>query len=491
MARHPLNNEDSDSPAWKILHSRLVIDADAKVDDAPTEDPVPDTVAPAENPVHVTSVMTAPDGDLMLFATPPPLRQGPVTFAGSFLIHALAAAVVWFSLGYKPPSTRVITEHYAIRQLDLSELVQEANARIRYPDQHRDVPHPNKAQPAPPPSHTMTVANPGLQTLIQPDLPNPVTLAQQIPVPRVVLWSASKTIVKNIVPPLQKRPAAADVPPVLDRPNQELRVADVAIASNNLLSLKSQIMPGTTSPVTARDSVQVQQPPSSVSQLSATPTPAAILSLSDIQLQNGTAELPPVTESQKSDAQGGLAPGQGKNSSAQTGNGASGSGTASDAFGEFTATPIALSKEGHFASVLIGNDLAQEYPQLTGAWRGRLAYTAYLHVGLSKSWILQYSLPRNSEAAAGGAVSRLEAPWPYNIVRPNLEPGAIGSDALMIHGFVSASGRFEDLSVVFPQPFSIAQFVLAALQKWQFRPSTLNGRAVRVEVMLIIPEQLE
>ena len=52
-----------------------------------------------------------------------------------------------------------------------------------------------------------------------------------------------------------------------------------------------------------------------------------------------------------------------------------------------------------------------------------MAYTAYLHVGLSKSWIMQYSLPANAEAAAGGTTSRLEAPWPYNIVRPNLAAG--------------------------------------------------------------------
>ena len=43
-------------------------------------------------------------------------------------------------------------------------------------------------------------------------------------------------------------------------------------------------------------------------------------------------------------------------------------------------------------------------------------------------------------------------------------------------------------SVVFPQPFSSAQFVLAALQKWQFRPATQNGQAAKVEVLLIIPD---
>jgi hypothetical protein len=104
--------------------------------------------------------------------------------------------------------------------------------------------------------------------------------------------------------------------------------------------------------------------------------------------------------------------------------------------------------------------------------------------------VLQYSLPR-ADAAQGGAATTLEAPWPYNIVRPNLDPGSIDADALMIHGFVNQSGRFETLSIVFPQAFPQAQFVLAALEKWQFRPATQQGQSAKVEVLLIIPEQVE
>jgi hypothetical protein len=173
-----------------------------------------------------------------------------------------------------------------------------------------------------------------------------------------------------------------------------------------------------------------------------------------------------------------------------SGQGDSESGSASE-LGELTTTPILMSKEGHFSAVVVGNSIGQQYPEIADAWTGRVVYTAYLHVGLSKNWILQYSRPRDAQTIASGGVSRLDAPWPYSIVRPNLPPGVIDADALMIHGFVNASGHFENLSVVFPQPFAVAQFVLTALQKWQFRPATEDGRAARVEVMLIIPEQLE
>jgi hypothetical protein len=33
--------------------------------------------------------------------------------------------------------------------------------------------------------------------------------------------------------------------------------------------------------------------------------------------------------------------------------------------------------------------------------------------------------------------------------------------------------------------------VLDALQQWQFRPAAQNGQSERVEVVLIIPEQLD
>lgn len=119
-----------------------------------------------------------------------------------------------------------------------------------------------------------------------------------------------------------------------------------------------------------------------------------------------------------------------------------------------------------------------------------MAYTVYLHVGLARSWILQYSLPRSDDASSAGNVAHIDAPWPYNIVRPNLQPGAIEADALMVHGFVNPSGRFETLSVVFPQTFPQAEFVLSSLQQWQFRPAMQNGAGARVEVLLIIPEEL-
>ncbi|MGB6857836.1 MAG: hypothetical protein WBE03_13235 [Terracidiphilus sp.] len=464
-----------------------------------------------------------PSRDIALFATLAPRGQGPATFLGSILVHVLAAAVVWFSFVYRPPLTRVMEDHLTVRQLDLRSPAEQAAARIPYPKQRPD--HSARAgqkQEAPPLPRPAIKAQPGPQTLIQADLLNPVAMPQVIPVPQVVIWSPSKATVKHVVPPLPEKPTAADVIPVLDRPNQELTLADVNLASSKLPSVKLPVAPSTTSPIASHVPSPVQLPPASASQQAAPPTPAAILSLSDIRLKDGTAALPPVNEAPASKAQGAL--GTGQTPSAEAGKGAPGakpgengvgqspgnhpgtspaggkletaspapgSDTAPDTLGRLTSTPIALPKDGHFGSVIVNDAIDQQFPELADAWSGRMAYTAYLHVGLSKSWILQYSLPANAEAAAGGMVSPLEAPWPYNIVRPNLAPGSINADALMIRGFVDQSGRFEKLSVVFPQPFANAQFVLSTLKQWQFRPATQNGQAVRVEVLLIIPETYE
>jgi hypothetical protein len=158
---------------------------------------------------------------------------------------------------------------------------------------------------------------------------------------------------------------------------------------------------------------------------------------------------------------------------------------------EPSATKITLPRDGHFSSVVVGASLEDQYPEMGNVWHGRMAYTVYLHMGLSKNWILQYSLPRSVLAAQAGSVAHLEAPWPYNIVRPNLPPDAIDADALMIHGFVNQDGRFDSLSIVFPPEFPQAEFVLKSLEQWEFRPASQNGQGVRVEVLLIIPEDLD
>jgi hypothetical protein len=145
-----------------------------------------------------------------------------------------------------------------------------------------------------------------------------------------------------------------------------------------------------------------------------------------------------------------------------------------------------MPKDGKFGVVVVGSSMAEEYPETVGLWGSRIAYTVYLHVGLGKSWILQYSLP---QAADNGTTARIEAPWPYDMARPGLAPGDLNSDAIIVHGFVNSAGRFEKLAIVFPVEFSQRKFVLGALEQWRFRAAMQNGLLTAVEVLLIIPAE--
>jgi uncharacterized membrane protein YgcG len=514
---------------------------------------------------------------ITLFTEQSDLGPQPTSFAASIVVHSVAAAVIWFGLAYRPAITRVITEHDTVRELDLHMPDQQALAALArgaYSGAHSGTHAPaSGGNPSPrrPVPRPIAEAKPGPQTLVQPDIPNPITLAVQIPMPQVMIWSPSKTVVKKVVPPLPEKPTASDVKPSLERPNEEMTLADVNIASSFHPSAKSIVPASTTSPVVIQAPQQVQLPPVTASQPSVQPTPAAIVSLSDLRLKNGTVALPPVNESAVKKTEGEPAPGQaqdlsspdknnsavqseqagsGQGSSAKTNGAGSGSGQGSSAKtngagsgagqgssakadnsgqgaghspqggvsssgsssgsgkadvpgttrgadfglepnGQLTVTQILLPKDGHFNSVVVGNSLQDQYPEVAGVWNGRMAYTVYLHVGQAKSWIMQYSLPRSADTAAAGTIVRLDAPWPYNIVRPNLDADAVDADAIMIHGFINQSGRFDTLSIVVPQAFPQAQFVLAALGKWQFRPALQDGQFAKVEVLIIIPEQLD
>ncbi len=481
--------------------------------------------------------MMSSSRSITLFAESSDPGRQPASLVVSILVHGLAIAVVSFSVAYKPPVIKLDAHHYAVRELDLhvpDELLRTDKGSAAYPGQHsasKSAPAPDNSAQHEPMQREVAQAKLGPQTLIQADVPHPITLPEEIPVPQVIIWSPSKTQVKVIEPPLPYKPAPTDAKPTVERPNQELTVANIAISSTFTPSAKSIVVASTTTPVAIHQPQPVQSPPATASLSTAQPTPAAIVSLSDLRPKSGPSNLPPVSESAKSSAQGAMTAGKAQDPPSpgasgpsakpgQSGNGqaptaksndsgsaqaaskpdatkpdaakpGSGTNSASDQEGEPRTTRIAVSKDGRFGVVVVGNSLQDQFPEIESVWNGRLAYTAYLHVGLSKSWILQYSVPRADDAAGGGTIAHLDAPWPYNIVRPNLAPDAIDADALMIHGFVNQTGRFEMLTVVFPQPFPQSQFILSALQQWQFRPATEDGKNARVEVLLIIPATYE
>jgi hypothetical protein len=458
---------------------------------------------------------------ITLFSELPELSQRPSSFLVSVLAHIGAIALLSLGILYSPEFREpLIPRRFTIRHLDLrtpeTKVRESASTGMAYPGPRAPV---NKPAPGSKPAERQASlrqtadADIGPQTLVEPDITEPVKLALETPVPTVIIWSPRREVVKQVVAPKPEIPTAADVKPSIKPPNQEINLGDTGISSAEVPTDKLPIFPTTTSPLTVHGPKILQMAPVTASQKTAQPTPTAVMSISDLRMPDGTATLPPVNETTVQSESGILAPGQaakgdpskqiggtGREAAAGDAGGTNGvmgerngtkpgSGVGSGSDEGLTTQRFTLPKNGEFGAIVVGANLEEKYPELSSIWNDRVAYTVYLHVGLQKSWIMQYSLPRNSEADQAGNITRLEAPWPYNIVRPNIPPGAFNSDAILVHGFVNAAGRFETLGIVFPPEFQQAQFVLDALSQWQFRPAVQNGKIEKVEVMLIIPEE--
>jgi hypothetical protein len=460
---------------------------------------------------------------ITLFSERPEQVQKPYTFAASILLHIFGVGLLAFGIISAPKvRTPSAADRLAVRHLDLHSLeaqMQRAKLDIEYPQIHpkKHTLPPGGSTAAQQVMRQVVQAPPGPQTLLQPDIPKPVTLAEKIPVPTVVIWDGKKSPEKTIVPPVPLKPAAAIIKPSVQLPNDEQNLADIAIAAAQMPVPPQPILPSTTTPVVISGPKPTPPAPVTTAAGAAQPTPTAVMSLSDSHMANGAVTLPPVNESASSNSPGGFTAGQAKGS-AQTGQaspsnkqgGAAGAGQASRVAGDpagsgksasgqtdfgqgnqHTTAHITLPITGQFGAVVVGSSLEDQFPEAAPVWSGRLSYTVYLHVGLARSWILQYSLPRSGDAAAAGNIMRIEAPWPYNIVRPNIAPDSVDADAIMIRGFVNQAGRFEALAIVFPAQLAQAQFVLSSLAQWQWRPATQNGQKIKVEVLLIIPEEQE
>jgi hypothetical protein len=464
------------------------------------------------------------------------MRRGPSAFMVSFLLHCCACGLLY--LGLNQPhkvDSKSLTQRFAVRIMELRKPPPKIQRAA-----HDPTAGPSRPVNQVPAAHggspeTATAARiplnflaqkQALQTLVQPDAPPDLLIPQETPLPQVFVWSSREVTVSKIVPPAPHTVAQVDVRPSLDPPNPELRVADVRISSTTFDTKAPLPAPSKTSPINIQAPVKTQQLPETASKDLGPAKPASVISVSEIQLQEGTATLPMVNEVAPAPFSGSLSPGQPKslsqagrgkadskengsgightsgdeNGKAVAANGSSGQGSVNGQGGadasvtsgasQLTVVHITLPKDGKFGMVVVGSSLAEDYPETVNLWSGRLAYTVYLHVGVTKNWVLQYSLPRSQVAAAVGNVNRPDAPWPYDITRPSIDPDA-NADAIMVHGFVNTAGRFEQLAVVFPTELVEAKFLLHALQQWQFRPSMQNGQAALVEVLLIIPAEAE
>lgn len=467
-----------------------------------------------------------------LFTTPSRRRTEPGSFMVSVLLHGVAFAIGAFAILHTPrvddtsPVRRYTTRMVKLQGVEPRLQWSPAGGAAQtapHVQMHAVRSGDRQVAAATPQSLAYRVSAP--ITLVQPDIQQNTLLPLKTPIPLMVMWTPPNIRVAKIVPPPPPTKVTASMRPSLSLPNHEANLANVELSSTSYVSETIPVPASTTFPIVL-PGPQSPQVPETASSSSVQPAAATVISVSDLLLTKGTVALPYANQTAAASNSNSFTPGRSVSSSA-TGNGtavskqnqgASGAGSGGQGNQEASTTGpasengtgagsnsgsdsglspengltiqrITRPKDGHFGFVVVGDSVTDQYPEAAGIWADRLAYTVYLHVGAVQSWILQYCLPRAVQAA--GNNYRPDAPWPYLIVTPHLAPGDSDTNALLVHGFIDTAGHFEKLAIVFPTQFAQSKFVLSALQQWQFRPAEQNGQSTAVEVLLIIPEEME
>lgn len=387
------------------------------------------------------------------------------------------------------------------------------------------------------------------QTLIQPDVPPDLTLAYEIPLPAAIVWTDAKLppMRKRFIAPTKTVKSVKTVQSVPENTPVTTPVREPGSGALSVAGIVPAALPKWQKTFIAPPSRGRQEAAGQVSQIGVPDTSALsggnLISLPADPVVSGTVALPPANQIARSDVgtagssngrQGGIGSGGDKQqasggiqqqrpsvsadsgsttpakaagifgtgvaapaiASAASGNGPSGVWTASGSAAEPRPVPIAglrrieLPKNGKFGAVISGSSAAGSYPESAGALSGKVIYTVYIKVGLRKSWILQYCLPKGEEKQAGAGRSSIavEAPWPFLMMRPD-QGAASDPDYMILHGTITAAGRFDQLAVIFPADFAERDMIVNSLNLWEFRPAARDGAPVAVEALLIIPRQ--
>jgi hypothetical protein len=482
-----------------------------------------------------------PSLPISLFAEPSKSSSRPTSYLVSAVVHTVLVGVILYGFLFAPRiNMKDAADRYTLREVDINDpdlarRLQAGNSAM-YPGKQSTA-HSDAAHSLPSPASSAMSQIPKLhladKTIVQPDIPITPVIMKHTPLPSLVLWNAQSPKVKLIAPPPTPKMANVDVKPVLTRPTPQPNISEIPIGPTPFPSKVQLPMAGSSTPVQVKGPDLAQRIPQTPSNLSTELSSGAVISISEEHIAQGTIMLPPANQTAAGDPNGALGKGDSGNSpqnglghstnpgtqngaqqsqgaqgnsagptgnqhgtnaanGANAGNGKSNNGPANAGSGGQGDEPgfsrVSLPPNGQYGVVVVGSQLTDQFPETAELWGGRLIYSVYLKVGLSKNWILQYSLPQNTPAPPPGTENHLEAPWPFYIVRPNEGISNVNADALMVHGYVTMSGRFESLDVVFPPSFRHAQTLVAALQQWQFRPAKHNGQAAKVEVLLIIPQ---
>ncbi len=354
------------------------------------------------------------------------------------------------------------------------------------------------------------------QTLIQPQHPPDLLPAQNLRLPEVFFWAPPlmarmppKPFVQpgHAVPPAQSR--VLDAPPKLELPTATVATPQLAVLTTRL---PLAALPDSQPIRTAYPDQPSPRTGQSADPLSGDPTNLLSISSDPLPLREFMA-VPPGNQIGRAPDSGGRSGslsgtgpgGRGRGSGTSPGSGeGSGAGASRSAgaveglpdviawSGPVIATRIEHPTGGVFDVVVQSSEL-EGYAESAGVLSGKPVYSVFLRVGAPKEWLLQYCIPFGEEQTVetSGAIVRvgkrapLAAPFPRVTFRPPFRhrPGT----HLMLHGFISLEGKFQELRLIGAGDPRSTAIVIAVLERWLFRPAVQDGRPARVEILLAIP----
>jgi hypothetical protein len=417
---------------------------------------------------------------ISLFADQTPSTQTSYSFYLSAVFHCIIVLIVSTAVTYTPPVIVATIQRPLIRDLYIDAQLAFHRPPEQSPANHSDDPQPSQQHisqlkdtasnsPAQEPSDAPRVQ-------VQPARVPRLEVNQDIPLISLMIWSAPDSANSIVHAPPPQPPVDADVAPlILETPIEKAPLAQIALVARDTDTAVPSIQPSATSPLTARDATNNRGVPEMASISKENASSARVLSLSNALATSGKV---PLLQANIDTGPAGSARTLATSGSLD-GHSPAGSGSG-DAQ---SMRKVAFPKDGKFGMVVVGASLEELYPTVAAVWKGKIVYTVYLSVGTGSKWILQYA--RVADAPMQLKQTHLEAPWPTDIVVPNLQSGSFAGP-LIVHGELEKDGTLARLSVVAPRDFDLSEFVLNALQQWHFRPAKEGGQPTPLEILLII-----
>lgn len=409
--------------------------------------------------------------DFSLLDPADPIGLSGLSFACSTLLHTAGIACLSVSLLERPRLVQAPSLPWSLQIISID--VPQFNSAPT--PQNRTAlasPFPLPLRSSHPTSaHTLrTQTTPSRPVLLQ-DTARPLQ-SEDLFIPSVLVFSPqNSSTAAQVTPHPPETPAIPRAHPSPDLPLPLLTVADLQIAPADTTSTKLDVIASSAALLATPESRASRITPQTDSEVPENSAPARLVSLSEFQPISARFPAPRVSSP--------VHPSTDSLSLSST--------SLNPPSTPAASRQLHLPKDGRFATVLVGDGIADGFPEAASLWRGRLVYTVHLHVGLLRPWILQYAVARS--ASVTGPEQRPDAPWPTDMTVPALPDFSAEAEALLIHGLIDSTGNFQSLAMLLPPNFAGASFLLDCLRQWRFRPARQRSGPVPAEILLIIPAQ--